>query len=256
MCELGGVWLQSKSFIPVIVPPLTFTNLKAVLVGVQALKVADTADLDEMTDEIEEYTARQLCRLVRCSLPPHQDPPTGLLRATAAGSGANHGFKRCCDVFENEIGMLVRIHAVQSAISIELEHRPRHNLVRVKALLNHRMLIVFPADEHGPVIITEPHSERWLVQQVVNASADRACPPGGHSRDQSIARNFEINHTHRMRDFSSKVFVQKPSLCLRPRKSIQHEAATAIRTAQPVHYHFTHKIVTDQAAGRHDLLRR
>jgi hypothetical protein len=30
MSELGGVWLQAKSFIPVIVPPLTFADLKAV----------------------------------------------------------------------------------------------------------------------------------------------------------------------------------------------------------------------------------
>jgi len=51
MCELGGVWLQAKSFIPVIVPPLTFTDLKAVLVGLKALKIADSADLDELRDE-------------------------------------------------------------------------------------------------------------------------------------------------------------------------------------------------------------
>jgi len=54
MCELGGVWLQAKSFIPVIVPPLTLTDLKAVLVGLQALKIADSPDLDELRDEIAD----------------------------------------------------------------------------------------------------------------------------------------------------------------------------------------------------------
>jgi hypothetical protein len=54
MCELGGVWLQSKSFIPVLVPPLESVGLKAVLAGLQALKIGDKADLDEFRDEIAE----------------------------------------------------------------------------------------------------------------------------------------------------------------------------------------------------------
>ncbi|MDB5271060.1 MAG: hypothetical protein JWP58_4100 [Hymenobacter sp.] len=52
MCELGGVWLQSKEFIPLIASPLNFADLKAVLVGVQALKIADETDLDTMRDDI------------------------------------------------------------------------------------------------------------------------------------------------------------------------------------------------------------
>jgi hypothetical protein len=54
MCELGGVWLHAKSFIPMIVPPLAFSDLKAVLIGLQALKIADAADLDELRDESAE----------------------------------------------------------------------------------------------------------------------------------------------------------------------------------------------------------
>lgn len=54
MCELGGVWLQAKSFIPIIVPPLAFSDLKAVLIGLQALKIADKVDLDVLRDETAE----------------------------------------------------------------------------------------------------------------------------------------------------------------------------------------------------------
>lgn len=54
MCELGGVWLQAKSLIPVIVSPLNFGDLKAVLVGIQTLKIGDPSELDQLRDEIAE----------------------------------------------------------------------------------------------------------------------------------------------------------------------------------------------------------
>jgi hypothetical protein len=54
MCELGGVWIQAKSLVPILVPPLTFSDLKAVLVGVQALKVMEKADLDQLRDDVVE----------------------------------------------------------------------------------------------------------------------------------------------------------------------------------------------------------
>lgn len=57
MCELGGVWLQAKSFIPVLVPPLGTGDLKAVLVGLQILKIAESADLDELRDELAQRLA-------------------------------------------------------------------------------------------------------------------------------------------------------------------------------------------------------
>src|SRR5882724_4193649 len=54
ICELGGVWLQSKSFLPVLVPPVDFANLKAVLNGLQVSKIASEDDLDELRDELIE----------------------------------------------------------------------------------------------------------------------------------------------------------------------------------------------------------
>jgi hypothetical protein len=54
MCELGGVWVQSKSFLPVLVPPVDYSSLKAVLLGVQVSKIGSEEDLDELRDELAE----------------------------------------------------------------------------------------------------------------------------------------------------------------------------------------------------------
>lgn len=54
MCELGGAWLQSKDFIPILVPPVRFTDMKAVLIGLQALRINSPEELDELRDEIAQ----------------------------------------------------------------------------------------------------------------------------------------------------------------------------------------------------------
>jgi len=57
MCELGGVWLTAKSFLPVLVPPLNFKSLKAVLEGVQVTMIDSAESLDQLRDELEERLA-------------------------------------------------------------------------------------------------------------------------------------------------------------------------------------------------------
>jgi len=52
MCELGGAWMQTKNLIPVLVPPLESKDLKAVLLGMQTLKMFDKSELDELRDEV------------------------------------------------------------------------------------------------------------------------------------------------------------------------------------------------------------
>lgn len=54
MCELGGTWLQAKDFIPILIPPIRFADMKAVLVGLQALRIQIAEDLDEIRDELSE----------------------------------------------------------------------------------------------------------------------------------------------------------------------------------------------------------
>ncbi len=52
MCELGGVWLKSKDFVPVLVPPLSSKDLEAVLSGIQAIYINSPNNLDQFRDEI------------------------------------------------------------------------------------------------------------------------------------------------------------------------------------------------------------
>lgn len=52
MCELGGVWLQAKAILPVLIPPFDYSDLKAVLEGIQVLKAMEGADLDSLRDEL------------------------------------------------------------------------------------------------------------------------------------------------------------------------------------------------------------
>lgn len=54
MCELGGSWLQAKDFIPILVPPIRFGDMKAVLNGLQALRIESEEDLDELRDELAD----------------------------------------------------------------------------------------------------------------------------------------------------------------------------------------------------------
>src|SRR5207244_10918181 len=56
MCELGAIWSQAKRLIPVVVPPLTFMDLKAVLSGVQSLKLEDESDLDTLKYSVSTFT--------------------------------------------------------------------------------------------------------------------------------------------------------------------------------------------------------
>jgi len=51
ICELGAVWIDSKDHIPVLIPPIDFKQLRAVLEGVQARKIFDPDDLNSIRDE-------------------------------------------------------------------------------------------------------------------------------------------------------------------------------------------------------------
>lgn len=54
MCELGGSWLQAKDAYPILVKPITYDNLKAVLHGVQCGKIEDAQDLNQLNDCLNE----------------------------------------------------------------------------------------------------------------------------------------------------------------------------------------------------------
>jgi hypothetical protein len=54
LCELGAVWALSGDFFPLLVPPLTYSDLEAVLVGVHAEKIGDKKSLNELKDRISK----------------------------------------------------------------------------------------------------------------------------------------------------------------------------------------------------------
>jgi hypothetical protein len=58
MCELGATWIQAKTFIPLLVPPITFANLKAVLAGMQSLRVDHIGDLDLFYETVKPMAGK------------------------------------------------------------------------------------------------------------------------------------------------------------------------------------------------------
>lgn len=51
-CELGAGWVLSHDMIPIVVPPTTFADLKAVLTGTHAYRIDSDTDLSEFRDQI------------------------------------------------------------------------------------------------------------------------------------------------------------------------------------------------------------
>ncbi len=51
-CELGAAWALSNAIVPVLIPPADYSDLKAVLTGIQVRKINSDTDLAEMRDEL------------------------------------------------------------------------------------------------------------------------------------------------------------------------------------------------------------
>lgn len=56
MCELGATWAMSHDLLPLLVPPLTFEQVKGVLTGVQLARIDDATGLSELTDRLLTLT--------------------------------------------------------------------------------------------------------------------------------------------------------------------------------------------------------
>lgn len=52
LCEMGAAWVKSHKVIPIIVPPSSFSDIKDVLLGVQAIKIDDKLKLNDLKDEL------------------------------------------------------------------------------------------------------------------------------------------------------------------------------------------------------------
>jgi hypothetical protein len=54
LCELGATWAMSHNFLPIIVPPLSYDDVKGILVGMQLTNITDPTSLTEFRMQIEE----------------------------------------------------------------------------------------------------------------------------------------------------------------------------------------------------------
>lgn len=59
LCELGASWILSHNIIPLLVPPLEYSDVKAVLTGVQVHKIDQKTDLNEMQGELTSALNRK-----------------------------------------------------------------------------------------------------------------------------------------------------------------------------------------------------
>ena len=56
-CELGAGWVMSHNMIPLVVPPTTYSDLKAVLTGIHAYRIDSDTDLSELRDQVIKLLA-------------------------------------------------------------------------------------------------------------------------------------------------------------------------------------------------------
>lgn len=59
LCELGASWVLSLDMFPILVPPLDYDDVKAVLEGIEVAKVNDAGDMNELKDKIENVLKRK-----------------------------------------------------------------------------------------------------------------------------------------------------------------------------------------------------
>lgn len=54
LAELGASWVLSHRIVPLLIPPLEYKDIKAVLTGIQLLKISDMSDLNQMQEDLVE----------------------------------------------------------------------------------------------------------------------------------------------------------------------------------------------------------
>ncbi|EJG0971348.1 toll/interleukin-1 receptor domain-containing protein [Vibrio parahaemolyticus] len=54
MCEMGAAWVLSKEHIPIVVPPLTYSDIQGVLPLIQGMLLTDSLKLNSFKEKIEK----------------------------------------------------------------------------------------------------------------------------------------------------------------------------------------------------------
>ncbi|OHY89329.1 hypothetical protein BI375_23820 [Vibrio rotiferianus] len=65
LCELGATWAMSHSILPLIVPPLKFSDINGVLTGVQINKIQEQSGLDDFVTQLKKNSSSSNLNLSR-----------------------------------------------------------------------------------------------------------------------------------------------------------------------------------------------
>ena len=60
MCELGATWAMTHKILPILVPPLTYSDVKGVLTGIQVDKLNDADDLNRFQQTFSEILEKDV----------------------------------------------------------------------------------------------------------------------------------------------------------------------------------------------------
>ncbi len=65
LCELGASWVISGDHMPILVPPMEFSDIEDVMKGLQGRKINSGSDLSEIKDELEALLALKPMKTAR-----------------------------------------------------------------------------------------------------------------------------------------------------------------------------------------------
>ncbi len=60
MCELGATWAMAHNILPILVPPLTHSDIKGVLTGIQVDRVNEADELNRFQEELSKMLNRTI----------------------------------------------------------------------------------------------------------------------------------------------------------------------------------------------------
>lgn len=52
MCEMGATWVKGHTYIPILIPPFDFSNIQGPIVGTQAIKINNKANIKSLYSQI------------------------------------------------------------------------------------------------------------------------------------------------------------------------------------------------------------
>lgn len=60
MCELGATWAMTHNILPILVPPLTYSDVKGVLTGIQVDRLNNADDLNRFQETLSKILGKNI----------------------------------------------------------------------------------------------------------------------------------------------------------------------------------------------------